>query len=43
MKKADTMFVPRGAVRWFYNPFTEPVEMLFARRSLKLVGYEIVE
>jgi len=29
MSEGDTMFVPRGAVHWFYNPFDEPVEMLF--------------
>ena len=45
MKKGDTMFVPRGEVHWFYNPFPEPVEMLFAytRPSLKMAGYKIVE
>ncbi len=45
MKKGDTMFVPRGEVHWFYNPFAEPVEMLFAytRPSLKMAGYKIVE
>ena len=45
MKQGDTMFVPRGAVHWFYNPFLEPVEMLFAytRPSLQSAGYRIVE
>ncbi len=45
MKQGDTMFVPRGAVHWFYNPFDEPVEMLFTytRPSLKSAGYRIVE
>lgn len=45
MKKGETMFVPRGVVHWFYNPFSEPVEMLFAytRPSLKSAGYKIVE
>lgn len=45
MSRGDTMFVPRGAVHWFYNPFAEPVEMLFiyTRPSLKSAGYEIVE
>ncbi len=45
MKKGDTMFVPRGAVHWFYNPFPEPMEMLFVytRPSLKAAGYKIVE
>ena len=45
MKQGDTMFVPRGAVHWFYNPFDEPVEMVFVytRPSLKSAGYRIVE
>lgn len=45
MKKGDTMFVPRGEVHWFYNPFPEPVEMLFAytRPTLGSAGYKIVE
>ncbi len=45
MKQGDTMFVPRGAVHWFYNPFSEPVEMLFSytRPSLKSAGYRVVE
>ncbi|GKT10376.1 cupin domain-containing protein [Desulforhabdus sp. TSK] len=45
MKQGDTMFVPRGAVHWFYNPFPEAVEMLFAytRPSLQSAGYRIVE
>lgn len=44
-KQGDTMFVPRGAVHWFYNPFSEPVEMLFiyTKPSLKSAGYEIIE
>lgn len=45
MSKGDTMFIPRGAVHWFYNPFDEPVEMIFVytRPSLKSAGYKIVE
>jgi quercetin dioxygenase-like cupin family protein len=45
MHQGDTMFVPRGAVHWFYNPFDEPVEMIFVytRPSLKSAGYQIVE
>jgi len=45
MSKGDTMFVPRGAVHWFYNPFDAPVEMLFVytRPSLKSAGYRVVE
>ncbi len=45
MVQGDTMFVPRGAVHWFYNPFDEPVEMIFiyTRPSLKSAGYQIME
>ncbi|HET6418936.1 MAG TPA: cupin domain-containing protein [Geobacteraceae bacterium] len=45
MRRGDTMFIPRGEVHWFHNPFDEPVEMLFiyTRPSLKSAGYEIVE
>lgn len=45
MIKGDTMFVPRGAVHWFYNPFPDPVEMIFVytRASLKSAGYKVVE
>lgn len=45
MKQGDTMFVPRGAVHWFYNPFSEPVEMIFVytRPTLKSAGYRVVE
>jgi len=45
MNPGDTMFVPRGAVHWFYNPFDAPVEMLFVytRPSLQSAGYRVVE
>lgn len=45
MSAGDTMFVPRGAEHWFYNPFDEPVEMLFiyTRPSLASAGYRVVE
>lgn len=45
MAQGDTMFVPRGTVHWFYNPFDEPVEMIFVytRPSLKSAGYQVVE
>jgi mannose-6-phosphate isomerase-like protein (cupin superfamily) len=44
MKQGETMFVPRGAVHWFYNPFPEPVEMLFlyTRPTLHAAGYQVV-
>jgi quercetin dioxygenase-like cupin family protein len=45
MSQGDAMFVPRGAVHWFYNPFDEPVEMIFiyTKPSLGSAGYEVVE
>ncbi|ACV61742.1 Cupin 2 conserved barrel domain protein [Desulfofarcimen acetoxidans DSM 771] len=45
MTKGDTMFIPRGSVHWFYNPFDEPVEMLFiyTKPSLNSAGYKVVE
>lgn len=45
MKKGETMFVPRGAVHWFSNPFSEPVEILFVytRPTLESAGYELVD
>jgi quercetin dioxygenase-like cupin family protein len=45
MQQGETMFVPRGAVHWFYNPFDQPVEMLFVytRPSLHAAGYSIIE
>ena len=41
----DTVWVPKGAVHWLYNPFEEPCEILFiyAAASLASAGYEIVE
>lgn len=43
--KGDTIWVPRGAVHWAYNPFDEPCEFVFlyTRASFKSAGYEIVE
>jgi quercetin dioxygenase-like cupin family protein len=45
MVAGDTIWVPRGEVHWAYNPFAEPLEMLFlyTRPTLKTAGYEIVE
>ncbi len=41
----DTIWIPRGEVHWAYNPFEEPLEMLFLYTcpTLKAAGYEIVE
>lgn len=45
MATGDTIWVPRGAVHWAYNPFEEPLEMIFlyTRSTLKSAGYEILE
>jgi mannose-6-phosphate isomerase-like protein (cupin superfamily) len=45
VQKGDTIWIPRGAVHWGYNPFDEPMEMLvvYSRPSLTEIGYEIVE
>jgi len=45
MGRGDTMFVPRGAIHWFYNPFPDPVEMIFVytKPSLKSAGYQVVD
>ena len=41
----DTVWAPKGAVHWLYNPFEEPCEILFVYTcpSLSAAGYEIVE
>ena len=45
MAKGDTVWVPRGAVHWAYNPFEEPCNFVFlyTQNSLGSAGYEIVE
>ncbi len=35
------MFIPRGAVHWFYNPFDEPVEMIFIYMSYVGKGFTL--
>lgn len=39
----DTLFVPRGTVHWFYNPYDEPCEMywVYTKPSLKEAGYSL--
>lgn len=39
----DTIFVPRGMTHWFYNPFDEPLEMmwLYTKPSLRTAGYNL--
>jgi len=43
--RGDTVWVPRGAVHWLYNPFDDPCEILFVYTapSLAAAGYEVVE
>jgi quercetin dioxygenase-like cupin family protein len=40
--KGDTLWVPRGAVHWFYNPYDEPCEFVFlyTRPTLQAAAYE---
>jgi mannose-6-phosphate isomerase-like protein (cupin superfamily) len=39
----DTIFVPRGVIHWFYNPFDEPLEMytVYSKPSLRKAGYAL--
>lgn len=41
VKAGDTLWMPRGATHWFYNPFDEPCEFVFiyTRASLESAGY----
>ena len=41
----DTVWVPRGAVHWFYNPFDEPCEFsfIYTRKSLIEAGYKMAK
>ncbi len=41
----DTIWVPRGAVHWFYNPFDEACEFVFlyTKPSLASAGYVLTE
>ncbi|MFH2113330.1 MAG: cupin domain-containing protein [Spirochaetota bacterium] len=43
LKAGETLWVPRGELHWFYNPFDEPCEFLFiyTRSSLEKAGYEL--
>jgi mannose-6-phosphate isomerase-like protein (cupin superfamily) len=43
LEKGDTLWVPRGAVHWFYNPYEEPCDFVFiyTRPTLKRAGYEV--
>ena len=40
----DTIWVPKGAVHWFSNPFDEPCEFVFlyTKNSLAKAAYELV-
>jgi quercetin dioxygenase-like cupin family protein len=45
LKAGDTLWVPRGATHWFYNPFEETCEFLFlyTRSNLKPAGLKSAE
>ena len=40
----DTIWVPKGAVHWFSNPFDEPCEFIFiyTKSSLAKAAYEMI-
>ncbi|NWF55025.1 MAG: cupin domain-containing protein [Syntrophaceae bacterium] len=44
LRPGDTLWVPRGAVHWFYNPFDEVCEFLFlyTRSNLQKAGLQQV-
>ncbi len=43
VQAGDTLWMPRGATHWFYNPFDEPCEFIFlyTRASLASAGYAL--
>jgi quercetin dioxygenase-like cupin family protein len=45
VRAGDTLWVPRGAPHWFYNPFDEPCEFVFlyTRSSLASAGYVLAD
>ncbi len=45
LKAGDTLWVPRGAVHWFYNPFSEICEFIFlyTRSTLQRAGLQGAE
>ena len=45
LKAGDTLWVPRGATHWFYNPFEETCEFLFlyTRSTLQKAGLQPAE
>lgn len=45
VEKGDTIWVPKKAIHWLYNPFDEPFEMLcvYSKASLKEAGLVIHE
>ena len=45
VEKGDTIWVPKKAIHWLYNPFNEPFEMLcvYSKASLKEAGLLVHE
>jgi quercetin dioxygenase-like cupin family protein len=41
----DTLWMPRGATHWFYNPFSEACDFVFiyTRSSLAKAGYVLMQ
>lgn len=44
VSSGDTIWVPKGAVHWFSNPFDEPCEFVFiyTKSSLAKAAYEMI-
>ena len=42
-RAGDTIFAPKGVEHWFYNPFDEPLVMLwiYTKASLREAGYAL--
>ena len=45
VEKGDTIWVPKKAIHWLYNPFDDPFEMLcvYSKASLKEAGLVVHE
>jgi mannose-6-phosphate isomerase-like protein (cupin superfamily) len=45
VEDGDTIWIPKNAIHWIYNPFDEPFEMLcvYSKASLKETGLAVHE
>ncbi len=44
VKAGDSVWIPKGVMHWFHNPFDQPCEMVFSysKPSLEQAGLEVV-